>query len=1097
MIAGLGGRLVSHAYLEQQVVPALDPLAIAPFEKAAARWWRVVSRTIGPSASARQVFDVATTPLLDALGYPPPPAQAAGEMLAGVSQSPGAAPVLIITLPWAAAIDRASREAMRGGLAADTDWALVTNGHTLQVLDCRRPWSRQALLIDFALLLAQSRGARLLWALTGAQAVQHAGPQSLRARVDASSRHAARVCHSLGDGVLTALPALAQALASGRAGGGPSYDQALTVVYRVLFLLFAEARGLVPVWHPIYREAYTIDALYKRLLAERAPRGLWAALQAIARMAHAGCQAGDLAVTAFNGRLFSPRHAPLVERRRVPEEVVKTLVLSLATSDSPDGRRPIAYHDLGVEQLGAVYERVLEHEPVTVGSGLVLRRTSTERKATGSFYTPRSMTEFLVRRTLHPLVVNRSAGEILALRVVDPAMGSGAFLVAACHYLADQCERALVRDGEWRSAAATPADRANLRRQVAEQCLYGVDLNPTAVQLARLSLWLTTLAAGKPLTFLDHHLSAGNSLLGAWLADLANPPVRGRTVEHAPLPLFDTDASRVAAAHMLPDRLRLAIEPSDSLQAVRDKERTLERLAAPNGPFAGWTRACDAWCAGALWPGAAPSPAVVNEWIASLLGGATTLPKEQLRHWLCQASDVAARHSLFHWELAFPEVFFDADGSRRADGGFDAVLGNPPWDMLRADSGPEATRDADRERAAPVRRFLRSSGIYTAQGQGHANRYQLFLERTWQITRPGGRFGLILPSGIATDHGSAGLRRQLFDRCHVDTWIGLDNKSGIFPIHRSVRFVVMAATRAGHTSVLKFQSGIQDPAVLDRFASDPRHDADAAWLSVSRSRLAAWDPEHLTVPALGSREALAVLTTASAVPQLGSADGWHARFGRELNATDDRGHFVSRSSRPGRAALPIVEGKHLAPFQVQVESATHGIPRAAATALIDPSASFARDRIAYRDVAGATNRLTLIAGMLPRGALSTHTVFVLKTPIGGSAQWCLLALLNSLVANYLVRLSVTTHVTTALMSRLPVPRPPDDSAAFQELAALARQLAQRGLESAPGAYARLNAIVSRLYGLSREDYAHVVASFPLLPQSLRDRCLDAERDAPR
>jgi len=1089
MIAGLGGQLVSHSYLEQQVVPALDHLVIAPFEKAAARWWRSVSRTIGPAAGARQVFDVATTPLLNALGYQPPPVQALGEMVAGVSHGPGASPVLIITLPWAVAVDSAWREAMRDGITADAEWALITNGHSLQVVDCRRPWSRHALQVDFALLLAQPRGPHLLWTLTGAHAVQHAGPQALRARVAASGLHAARVCHSLGDGVLAALPALTQALTTSRDRGSQAYDQALTVVYRVLFLLFAEARGLVPVWHPVYREAYTIDALYKRSITEPAPAGLWAGLQAIARMAHAGCQAGDLAVTPFNGRLFSPRHAPLVEQRRVPEAVVKTLVLSLATADSPGGRRPIAYHDLGVEQLGAVYERVLEHEPVATRRGFILRRTSTERKATGSFYTPRAITAFLVRRTLHPLVVDRSAREILALRVVDPAMGSGAFLVAACHYLADQCERALVRDGELREHAASEADRVRLRRQVAEQCLYGVDLNPTAVQLARLSLWLTTLAAGKPLTFLDHHLVAGNSLLGAWLADLGKPPVRRRTVERAALPLFDADPLHEIAAHVLPERLRLASEPSDSPQAVREKERTLERLAAANGPFARWSRACDAWCAGSLWPGAAPSAAVVNEWMAAMLGGATSLPKAQLGRWSGQTSGIAAQHSLFHWELAFPEVFFDAGGHRRPDGGFDAVLGNPPWDMLRADTGSETTREADRERAAPVRRFFRSSGIYSAQGQGHANRYQLFVERAWQITRPGGRFGLILPSGIATDHGSAALRRRLFDHCDVDTWIGFDNKAGIFPIHRSMRFVVMAATQGGRTKVLKLQSGIQDPGVLDRWASDPRQDQGASWLSVSRSRLEAWDPEQLSVPALTSTAALSVLTTASAAPPLASADGWGARFGRELNATDDRGHFVARASRTGRQALPIVEGKHLSPFQVRVEAATSGIPRAVAAKLIDPAVSFARERIAYRDVAGATNKLTLIAGMLPSGALSTHTVFVLKTPIGGDAQWCLLALLNSLVANYLVRLNVTTHVTTALMARLPVPRPPDGSADFHELAGLARQLAMKGLDEAPDAYARLNAVVSMLYKLSDDEYAHVVASFPLLPASMRNLCL--------
>jgi len=484
---------------------------------------------------------------------------------------------------------------------------------------------------------------------------------------------------------------------------------------------------------------------------------------------------------------------------------------------------------------------------------------------------------------------------------------------------------------------------------------------------------------------------------------------------------------------------------------------------------------------------------VVNEWLAAVLGGATTLPKDQLTGWLRQAASVAARHSLFHWELAFPEVFFDARGRRRADGGFDAVLGNPPWDMLRADTGTATDRAADRERRAPVHRFLRRSGIYTAQGQGHANRYQLFLERAAQITRPGGRFGLILPSGIASDHGSAQLRRRLFDRCCVDTWIGLDNKAGIFPIHRGVRFVVLTATHSGRTEVLRFRSGIQDPAALDRLASDPRQDQEGEWLNVTRSRLEAWDPEHLTVPALSSPAALAVLTTASAAPPLGSAAGWHARFGRELNATDDRGHFTARSRRPGRTALPVVEGKHLAPFQVFIDGAALEISRVAAATLIDPSASFDRHRIAYRDVASATNRLTLIAGLLPAGAISTHTLFVLKTRLNENAQWCLLALLNSLVANYLVRLNVTTHVTTALMSRLPVPRPPDGSAAFRELAGHARKLTEQGIDAAPDVYARLNAIVSGLYGLTSDDYAHVVGSFPLLPKPLRDRCLLVER----
>ena len=148
-------------------------------------------------------------------------------------------------------------------------------------------------------------------------------------------------------------------------------------------------------------------------------------------------------------------------------------------------------------------------------------------------------------------------------------------------------------------------------------------------------------------------------------------------------------------------------------------------------------------------------------------------------------------------------------------------------------------------------------------------------------------------------------------------------------------------------------------------------------------------------------------------------------------------------------------------------------------------------RLAYRDVASATNRVTLIAALLPRHTISTHTVFCLKTALDIRAQWCLLALLNSLPANYLVRLSVTTHVTTALMARLPVPRPSRKSAAFAELVTLARTLAEKGVDAAPEAYARLNAIAARLYGLTTEQYEHVVASFPLLPQELRSNCAAA------
>jgi len=1033
----------------------------------------------------------------------------------GLAGSMGRSPIALVVLPWASSLDSSWTHVLRAALACGARWAMVTNGHSLRIVDCSRIWTRQAVDFDLAALLMDGRGVAALVALGGARS-------TLATFAAESDRHSARVCHSLGDGVLAALPQLTDALGRSKPAGGDkpflsaearrakaeglsnAFEQALTLIYRVLFLLFAEARGLVPVWNEVYRDAYTIDALCRRVTERPGAPGLWASLQAISRMAHTGCRAGELTVTPFNGRLFSPLHAPLVERRAVPDSIAQTVVLSLATVASATGRQRIAYHDLGVEQLGSVYERVLEHEVARTPASIVLRKTSTERKSTGSFYTPRSITEFVVRRTLHPLVDLRTADEILSLRVVDPAMGSGAFLVAACHYLADQCEQALVRDGSWRAGEITTADRIGLRRRVAERCLYGVDLNPTAVQLARLSLWLTTLASDRPLTFLDHHLAVGDSLVGARLSDLARSPVAGppsrRRNLDPQLPLFDDDVAGVAREVVLPARIRLALEPSDTLDAVKAKERTLAALAATDGPFAKWSAAADVWCAASLWPGAQPSPALVAEGLAGVLGGITTLPRAKLAAWIDEACAIARAHAVFHWELAFPEVFFNADGRPRPLGGFDAVIGNPPWDMLRADTGSADARRSDRSRTAALLRFFRSSGTYACQGSGHANRYQLFLERAWQLARPGGRWGLILPSGIATDHGSSRLRRRLFDRCNVDTWLGFDNRHAIFPIHRSVRFVLMSATNGGSTERLDFQCGLQKADVLDQLPSEPRGSAGHEGLSVTRSRLESWDPEHLTVPEMSSPQALGIFTRAAAsLPRLSSPEGWGAKFGRELNATDDRPHFVpstralrrslEASGTSGDGFLPIVEGKHLQPFQVMLDHTTASVPRATAAKLIDPRTSFDRERLAYRDIASATNRVTLIAALLPRNTLSTHTVFCLKTALDTRDQWCLLALLNSLPANYLVRLSVTTHVTTALMARLPVPRPSRKSAAFTELVRLARTLAEKGIDAAPEGYARLNAIAANLYGLTTEQYDHVVASFPLLSEELRRRCL--------
>ena len=1087
MIVGVSGRLVSASFASAEL-PRLSGVAEPPpdLRRSLLTWDRTRAASLGPASSVRAVADVAVVPLLHALGYQIDIRRESASRCELVAAGPRATlPVIVIA--WGEALDAVSRDTVRWAIAADARWGLGCNGRVLRLLDSHRTWARLHQEFDLESLAHVPDATTLLWTLVRPAAI--AGPEPLLDRAVAlSARHGIEVCRALGDGVLDALRLLVESLATSESRRhtpplAALLDESLTVLYRVLFLLFAEARGLVPVWHPVYRDQYTIEAIVSALLAGRPSRGVWPALQAISRLAHAGCHAGDLRVTAFNGRLFSPLQTPAATRARVNDQTMGRALLAVSTSTTGrTGRSRIFYRDLDVEQLGAVYEHVLDYEARHERGEVLLRRTSDLRKASGTFYTPRSVTGSLVQRTLAPLVQDRSAADILQLRVLDPAMGSGAFLVAACRYLAAAVERALVRDGDWQAADVTADDRIGLRRDVAQRCLFGVDVNPMAVQLARLSLWLATLAADKPLTFLDHRLVAGDSLAGASFAQVAMRPPGGQPRRRAAgLPLFDDESVRHLVGNLVPARLRLAVDRDDHVDIVRRKEFALAALHAEGSAATRWKGVLDLWCACWFWgDGPPPDARVFGDLCDGLLRGRTSLPARAARDWGERARAIAQQHRFVHWELEFPEVFFDAQAHRRPDAGFDAVIGNPPWDMVRGDSGDQTSRVARRTGARHLIRFTRGSGIYAVDGRSHVNRYQLFVERALQLVRRGGRVGMVLPGGVASDAGSASLRRHLFDTAAVDTIVGLDNRKGIFPIHRSVRFVLLTATSGARTERIATQFGVTDPELLDQ-ERDP-----AATVTVGRTFLARVSGEDdLALPELATPADLRIVEKISAShPWLSSADGWCVHFGRELNASDDRAAF--RPATHARDARPVLEGKQIAPFRVALEQCTTELRPGSGHHLRIPR----RARLAYRDVASATNRLTLIAAIVPARAVTTHTLFCLREALPAHRQLLLCALLNSLVANYLVRMRVQTHVTASIMARLFVPVVREDDARGSRLGALAEALSG---STAPvetmREYAELQAEVARLYGLTHDEFAHVVGRFPLIPQHVRSAYL--------
>jgi hypothetical protein len=1079
MLPGFAGRLLSESFLEEKLMSGggvIDGAAWRLFADARRR-----SESLGPASSHRAMLGLGVGPLAGLLGFAAPRDIEVDRTVLIATLDAVNEPVVVIVAGWREPLDLLWRAGVTHAVRRSSRWCVLFNGCSLRLMDAARPHSRRYAQFDLDTVADDER------AFAAFSFVLARFPSALDTLVGESDRHGAGVCRSLRDGVLSAsadvLTALVHPPRARRSVPADSFEQALTIVYRILFLLFAESRRLVPLWHPVYRDSYSIEAL--SALAERSDsRGLWDTLRAIARLAHAGCRAGDLHVTPFNGRLFAPGWTPLAERRDLNDESARRALVALSTRPSSDGggRERIAYRDLGVEQLGAVYETLLDYRPQISRDAVLLAAGSGVRKSTGTFYTPQPIAECLVRRTLSPLVEDAPPHRILELRVVDPAMGSGAFLVAACRYLAQAFETALVRDGACHPGDLGDDERAAIRRTIASRCLYGVDLNPMAVQLARLSLWLATLSADRPLTFLDHRLQTGDSLLGTWLDCLRRPPVparqrarRGETTGE----LFDRDALHGALAEALPLRFSIESLPGDTIASVRDKEAALSKLKQPDTPLGRWRQIADVWCASWFTNGKARVPPEAFLSLSDLiLSGRCALPSQLAQRYLDSVAGAAEAHRFFHWELEFPEVFFDASGNRRPLAGFDAVIGNPPWDMIRADAGSANTRQHARANNAPVLRFTRDAGVYVTQSTGHSNRYQLFADRAMALVRHGGRIGLVLPSGLATDQGSAALRRRLIAECDVDALVGLDNRRGVFPIHRSVKFLLVTATKGSPTSSIACRLGEPDPAVLESDDGGPT--ATSGWFSVrlTPNLIRRLSGDGLAIPDLRAAADVVIAERAATLfPPLGGEAGWSARFGRELNATDDRHKFEAA----GVGDLPIVEGRHIEPFHTLLHATERSIRKSEARRLLDP-ARYERPRLAYRDVAGATNRLTLIAAILPARCISTHTLFCLRSPLSLTSQYFLCGLFNSFIVNYLVRMRVTTHVTTATVEGLPIP-PPGYSPAEREIAGLARLLSRR---QDPSAFSRLQALAASLYQLTADEFSHVLGTFPLVAKEIRD-----------
>ena len=581
------------------------------------------------------------------------------------------------------------------------------------------------------------------------------------------------------------------------------YDTCLIYLYRLLFILYAESRYLLPVRpnghrsNKTYREKFSLAGRLEHLrdrvnhftsandtdLYEQLLR-LFHLIDGVNPELNKEC-----AVARYNGGLFSPATHPQIEAWRVPDQTLADVLRQLIFAQPPARKsadqlqiateEAIDYSSLEVRQLGDIYEGLLGARFIEDGGRLVMRGVDGSNHREGIYYTPDPIVRYLLDRTLGPLLAdieasaavkaaraakseekkrdNSFANAVLRLNVLDPAMGSGHFLVRATEWLAKRIhehpttrrltERYGDKNDRERAAILAaglvpvhkdfPQEQAEIgawRRRIVEACIYGVDLNPLAVELTKLSLWLTCIAVDEPLNFLDHHLRPGNSLLFARPAELNHPPLGSLDPEQKKTFSLG-DAVPATLRAVIAENTRIEGTPSTEMDLVKAKEDGWKKARLRLAPI---LEVGDLWLA--ALDGALPNPEDYRLLALDALGGAGLAPEEKKKAAAlsAQTRDALATKradlSPLHWELEFPEVFFDDNGTPRPDAerGFDAILGNPPYISVHTSTG-ESYRSALQKRA------------------GYAeDLYLHFAEQGFDLLRNGGRFGFIVSDTFFT-----------------------------------------------------------------------------------------------------------------------------------------------------------------------------------------------------------------------------------------------------------------------------------------------------------------------------------------------------------
>lgn len=897
-------------------------------------------------------------------------------------------------------------------------WAMVSNGKQLRLLRDAATLTRPSFLeIDLQDLLSGQRFAEfaMAWRLLHVSRAGQPGeaPEACIWEVwrETGKEEGTRVREGLRQGVTQALltlgsgflqhpanKALRQQLQDGQLSKDDYFQQLLRLIYRLIFLFTVEERGLLhpdddsqPAQqaHRAYAEGYAMARLRDRALRRRARNrfdDLWQAAQIVFR----GLREGEprLALPALGG-LFAESQCPALDNASLSNADWLLAIQHLRWDSASGSLAPVDYRNMGPEELGSVYESLLELVPEVelparqFGFAGLTSDGSTQgnaRKTSGSYYTPDSLVQELIKSALDPVIEQRLADNpadpttaLLNIKVIDPACGSGHFLLAAARRLAERL--AAVRSVE---SAVKPQDYRHALREVISHCIFGVDRNPMALELCRTALWLEGFEEGRPLSFLDHHLQCGDALLG--LTDLKALEKGIAPAAFKPLSGDDKDTCKQLAAanklglkqlerdlqrgqHLLQFDAAAGLSELQALEALPEETpQDIAKRAATYQAFQQQTASSRLAHAANLLLGAYVLPKTAST--AAQIPTSQTLYLElftdqhnaQHQQQLQAARNACREARVLHWPLAFPQVF--------AKGGFDCVLGNPPWERIKLQeeeffatrstlvaaaknkaernqridwlaqgqlaihiySDQEHSEQASAAEQRLYREFLSArrtaeaasafahvngpdGGRYPLTGVGDVNTYALFAETISQITHAKGRAGFIVPTGIATDDSTKAYFGSLATGGRLASLYDFENREAIFPgVHRSYKFCLLTL-------------GASDEAEFAFFLTQTVQLQDARRrFTLTAEDFARINPNTLTCPVFRARrDAELTRQLYQQVPVLirearggqPEQNPWGISFMRMFDMSNDSHLFVDAASE---GLLPLYEAKMIHQF---------------------------------------------------------------------------------------------------------------------------------------------------------------------------------------